>query len=495
MTKQAPTPSLSAGPQLFLDDYFVASMTGLKRTILRPLRHPDPIHPHTKHHLRMQPWFTVLRQPQSPTGGPGGRFRMWYALRIETPDGKGLYSDAGVYHAYAESSDGLHWVLPELGLVELEGWDDNNLLPTRPLGGTGYPMSVVDNGPDFTDPDRRFMLITYKGVTEKDGVWAMFSPDGLHWTPAAENPVVPYAWSYGGDWSDGRQVYVDGVEVFRDAARDRYVMIHVMVGQPEDGYVGRSRTGPIRRIVGQLESEDFVHWTQPRVILTPDDKHDMTEYYNMSFVHRNGLYIGFPRILRDDLPADPDGPVEGIGWTELAISRDGDNWTRLEGKFLDRNHDRDGWDHAMTWASAPVSAGSEMLFYYGGYNQGHKVGRRQLGLARAPRDRFMAVENENANPGRLASPVFRTPCDRISLNAAVTGRVRVQLRDAQGDVPDGYSFEDCDPIVGDALAHPVQWNGRKTLPEARRGGMTIEMELQRASVYAVDFTGGDENKT
>lgn len=497
-TEQAAIPWLAAGPQLFLDDYFIADLQGLERAVCQPQKHPRPVVPHTTHHLMMQPWMTVLHSPReqgttgNAGGGPRGRFRMWHGLRIQLPDECGmtferLSSDHAVRHAYAESADGLNWVMPDLGLVEMPGWENNNLLPTRRVGGTGYPICVLDHGPDHPDPDKRFAMITYNGVTEKIGAWALFSPDGFHWASVPENPVVPYAWSYGGDWSDGRQVYVDGVEVFRDHARDRYLMTHVMCAQPEDGYVGRSRTGCIRRTVGQLESEDFVHWTRPRVILTPDHPEDMTEYYNMSVIYRNGLYIGFPRILRDDLPADPGGTVEGIGWTELAISRDGDNWTRLPGKLLDRSHDPDGWDHAMTWGNPPVYVGNEMLIYYGGYNQGHKVGRRQIGLARAARDRFMALETGSAEPGLLVSKPFRTECEFMTLNAQIRGTARVELRDAAGAALEEYAFEDCAPVAGDSLAHPVRWGDQCALPATKSEGLVVAIRLDRARLFAADL--------
>lgn len=489
---------LAAGPQLFLDDYFTGSTEGLTRTILPPLRHPRPVLAHTTHHIHRQPWLTVLYYPPeadaagSAAGGVGGRFRLWHGGRVLLPEEGGmsferLSSDDAVRHAYAESADGLNWLMPDLGLVEWPGWEDNNLLPTHRVGGTGYPLCVIDHGPEHAEPDKRFAMIAYNGVTEKTGAWALFSPDGFHWSSVPENPVVPYAWSYGGTWSDGRQVFVDGVEVFRDLARGRYVMTHVMCAMPEDGYVGRSRTGPIRRTVGQLESEDFLHWTEPRVILTPDSPEDMTEYYNMSIIYRNGLYIGFPRILRDDLPADPGGPVEGVGWTELAVSRDGDNWTRLPGKLFDRDHDTDAWDHAMAWSNPPVYVGNEMFFYYAGYNQGHKVGRRQIGLARSARDRFLSLEAAGGQPGLLVSKPFCTDCGFMTLNAAVTGSIRVELRDAAGAIPEGYAFEDCDPAAGDSPAHPVRWRGRCGLPPVKGEGLVAAFALDRAHLFAVDL--------
>ena len=485
---------LGAGPQLLLDSFFVDSTAGLTRSMHAPCRHSQPVIPHTTDHFMHQPFFTVqgprlegnLRLPGE--GFDADRFRYWGGVRIRLPHANGLVADEGVRHCYAESVDGLHWTSPDLGLVNIEGWDDNNLLPTRSVGATGYPACVIDNGPKHPDPDKRYMMISYKGIVDKTGTWALYSADGLSWTSEPTNPVIPYEWSYdNGPWSDGRQVYVDGVNVHYDEPRKRYVIIHVTVAQPEDGYVGKSRTGPIRRTLSQLESEDFIHWTKPREILAPPTKTDMTEYYSMSVIHRNGLYIGFPKILRDDLPSDPGGPIEGIGWTELAISRDGQNWQRLEGVFLDRGQVPYVWDHAMAWSIGPVYTESEMLFYYAGYNQGHKVGKRQIGLARSPHDRFVGLDTQADELGNLTSKPFKTDCRHITVNAAVCRSIKVQLHSVAGEVLPGYTFDQCSCIRGDSLAHRVGWSSGELPVQASKEGVVMKVMLDRASLYAINL--------
>lgn len=485
--------SITSGPQFFLDDFFMDSISGLDRELCQPTRGKGPILAHTSQNYHYQPFFTVQGPPSAgspPLPGQSAdseRFRYWGGVRIRWGGPGGMESEKGVRHAYAESADGMHWTLPDLGLVDVEGWKNNNLLPTHALGGTGYPASVIDNGPDHTDPHKRYMMITYKGITDKTGAWALYSPDGLHWTSERENPVVPYVWSYDkGPWSDGRQVYVDGVMAFHDKPRQKYVLFHVTVAQAEEGYIGRSRTGPIRRTVSQLESEDFVHWSKPRLILAPRMKTDMTEFYSMDAIHRNGLYIGFPRILHDDLPADQGGAVEGIGWTELAISRNGQDWKRIEGPFLDRQHQPYTWDHAMSWSIAPVYNGNRMLFYYAGYNQGHKSGMRQIGLAQSPTDRFMALSASDET-GHFKSKRFKTNCRRVSLNAAVRGSLRLQFRALNGEPLSGFTFDECSAISGDAIAHSVEWQGRTMPANAAQRPLVLEARLERASLYAVNF--------
>src|SRR5262249_22537982 len=151
-----------------------------------------------------------------------------------------------------------------------------------------------------------------------------------------------------------------------------------------------------RRLVGMSRSDDGLHWIKPSRIFQPDDRDEgLLEFYGMGGVHFvGGLYIGFPRVLRDDLPCDPDGPVEGIGCAALATRCDGVHWHRYREPFLDRTLTPGAWDHAMAWIGDALPVGDELFLYYGGYARGHKIEpykERQLGLARMKRDRYVGL--------------------------------------------------------------------------------------------------------
>ena len=468
---------LGSGPQLLLDDYLIESMAHLDRRMQPPRRHGEPVIAEGDLRKLIQPFVTVIHTPDK------NLFRMWYSAR--TAEGR-------VYHAYAESADGLRWTFPNLGQVELGGSRKNNALATSSIGLDGYPLKVIDNGPGFTPPERRYMMIGYMGIAKKKGAGVAFSADGIEWRAGPRNPIIPFIWNYGDAW-DGYCPFNDIIEAFHDPARKRYLAPLGMCALREDGWIGRSRTGPRRRIMGLSESKDFVHWSKPRRILMPPIEkrgNDMTEFYGFTGLYRNGLYIGLLRVLRDDLPADASGPVEGIGWTELVISRDGDNWTRVPGVFLDRDPAPGAWDHAMAWIGDAVIMESEMRFYYGGYNKGHKIGTRQVGLARLPLDRFVSLSPSGAEHGLLRTRLFRTDCARLTLNASAgEGAMAVRVLDRAGKVVPGYAFDDCAALRGDELAQPVRWKGRADLPPAAHAdGIALEVKVSGGSLYAIGLS-------
>ena len=90
--------------------------------------------------------------------------------------------------------------------------------------------------------------------------------------------------------------------------------------------------GEIRRIA-YSESANLIDWTQPRVIVSPDEL-DAHSLYGMTVSRYQGVYIGF---LQQFYLADPLGGGMKPGKhmmvdVQLAWSRDGLNWSRHPGR-------------------------------------------------------------------------------------------------------------------------------------------------------------------
>ncbi|MCB9768703.1 MAG: hypothetical protein H6752_10950 [Candidatus Omnitrophica bacterium] len=468
------------GPQLFVDDFLIAEQEGLSKTTHSPTRYEgNPILGHEQG--TTQPYVTVVRDPETQ------KFRMWYNRDI----GK----ESCV--AYAESEDGKNWTVPNLGIHG----EANKLFPISSPFQNGYGVSVLDEGLEACDPNRRFKCVWWgqeKEWPEGDpGLRVAFSPDGLHWTKYESNPVLP-------DFSELPYFEVDDIrkaygigditDVYWDEFRNRYGVMLKTPAIPSDGYEGgpKARTY-IRRLVSTSISNDFVNWLRPWRVILPEEDEGLLEFYGVGGpIARGSLLIGFVRMLHDDLPADPGGEAEGIGYAVLATSRDGIRWERHDDIFLDRAENSDAWDHAMTWIGCCLDVGDEMFIYYGGYKRGHKIEaktERQLGLATMPLDRFVSRDAEGKGSLRTVQCYLRDGKEKaLTLNAdASKGSIRVQLRDNHGEVIDGFSFEDCEPITRDGLHIPVRWKS-KSLDDLLAATLHLEFEMENASLYGFDVT-------
>jgi hypothetical protein len=454
---ESPPLALGVGPHLFVDDYLIERSEGLEREVQRPEKHPEPVLTSSRFGTT-QPYLSVLRE--------GSRFRLWYN------------HGPAIWHA--ESGDGVRWEDPRVA------WNVRR----------GYGCSLVDDGPRAKDPARRYRLANWQSTPELDdgpkddgGLYVGFSPNGFDWKAWEGNPVLR-TWPEGYD-VPSRHGVGDTADVFYDPIRRRYsaaVKVHGMPGEfPHAPKSGRFS----RRLVGMTTSDDFLHWSRPERICVPDDRDEgKLEFYGMGGVHARGaLLVGLVRVLRDDLPCDPGGPTDGIGYTALAFSRDGRTWLRTREPFLDRSLTPGAWDHAMAWGSAAVPVGDELLLYYGGYARGHKIApdrERQIGLARLRRDRYVALRA--AAEGRLLTRPFRLgEAAGLTLNAdARGGHIRTRLTTPEGKPVTGFDWHDATPIATDGLARQVRF--RRSLHSLAGRVVRVEMRLSNAALYGFDLT-------
>jgi hypothetical protein len=433
---------LKPGPHLFLDESLIAASSNVARVIVSPKRDLEhPVVTASADH-NFQPYMTVLRDAETR------RFRMWYGVPV----------DAGQSHlAYIESNDGIRWVRPHRVL------DD----PARIVFGA----SVLDEGADFSDKPWRYKYVWYNG-----GMMLARSPDGLQWTTDPPSPVITGI--------------NDILHLARDTARNRYIAVFGFPSRPEDGYVGHTQnsTEGYRRCVGQSTSAHCLHWTKPRRIIAPDNQDEgITEFYSIGgVVTRGETLVGLLKVLRDDLPCDLGGKVDGIGYTVLAWSHDGENWQRDRKPFLDRNPQSGTWDHAMAWMDYQLPVGDEVYIYYGGYARGHKVERfkeRQIGMVRVTKDRYVA--RESIGRGWLRTPPLQVEGDSILMNVdAAGGEVRAQLLE-EGDRPiRGFRLADFSPIKTDDIRARATW--KRSVQELAGQTVRLEFELRDAKLFAIE---------
>ena len=199
---------------------------------------------------------------------------------------------------------------------------------------------------------------------------------------------------------------------------------------------------------------------------------------------RGNLYIGFLRVLRDDLPATKGSPVNGIGWTELMTSRDGKNWARHQDRFLDRNPVEGAWDHAFAWFADSIQVGDKEYVYYGGYSHGHKVGEREVGLGFLRQNGFVSRDAGSAE-GFLRTPPVIFNGSAIKVNANVKGQIVVRITDEHGKPLQGFDWKDCHPVQGDSLRHALKWKSND-ISFVNNKPVRLQFRLHNAQLYSLD---------
>ncbi len=443
--KESPL-ELDAGPHLFIDDYLIAEQSFLSRTVNNPEKYMEPIVTSGEDgDENFQPWLSVVRDPDT------GLFRIWYNIP------ENIHQS---HLGYMESEDGIHWIRPHRVLKD----------PCF----INFCCSVIDHGPNYPDPIKRFVLATFS----RPGIRIATSPDGLDWKALVDTAVIKHSH--------------DIISLHWDSIRKRYLAI---VGEKINWNDWRET----RRIPYQSVSNDLLHWEQQWPILMPKIgapiEQGETQFYGMSgIIARGDILIGLVKILRDDLNATPGKTAKemgdmgrkaaGIGYTVLAWSRDGKTWQRDHEAFIPRNSLPGSWDHAIAWGADQLVVSDTTFLYYGGYARGHKVARlddRHIGLARMPRDRYVSREAD-LNEGYLITKPLLLNAKSMTVNARVVGEMQLRLLDVHGKPLPKFGWV---MIHGDSVTHPVNW--QDSLESLAEQSIRIEFKLQYTQLFGFDL--------
>ncbi|WP_053207403.1 carbohydrate binding domain-containing protein [Jiangella muralis] len=164
------------------DQVSIPSVQNLKLEMRDPVKHPaNPVVPRGEagapDSWAVQFYGSVIKV--------GDVYRMWYCAvsAEERAEHTGGSTSALWRVAYAESTDGVTWTKPDLGLVEFRGSTHNNLVRMDPPIGV-LNLKVLYEPDD--DPSRRYKMgchVYWQNKGNRHGTLAVYaSPDGLTWT-------------------------------------------------------------------------------------------------------------------------------------------------------------------------------------------------------------------------------------------------------------------------------------------------------------------------
>lgn len=482
---------------LLVDDRHVLYRAGTER-FLHPTKRnqSNPVIAETKPWEVAIAWTNVHYDPDTK------RYQAWY----QAYGGPGSPQPQCVT-CYAESKDGINWTKPNLKLYPYGDSKRTNIVM---VGNGGHSLRygnavVVD--PRDPDPAKRYKMAYFDFSTGSDvslpGLFVAFSPDGIHWTkPDVPMPLMTTAY---GDYEDpvpfqnepGREWAVplsiaDAHDVYYDSTRETWVDVAKMwIDGPDGGMFWKHG-------IGRSESKDFINWSEPELILSPDEFDAPHVEFHTAPVFE---YAGYHFCLAQVLNRAENGGVMDI---ELMVSHDGLDWDRpfRDTFFFSREGAKNFELGSIFTNSTPVILDDEIRFYYGAYSQGATGADDTqqgsgIGFFTIPRDRFAGLrpvpvsdqatlKAPKRNVGQVTMrPVSLAGIERITLNAnAERARIRLEILDDHGYRVEGFSKDDALPITGDSFQHEVLWN-EKTLADLPEGKYMLRIHLNKASVFAV----------
>lgn len=448
---------LGAQRELFVDDYLIDELSGASLQLHRPVEREVVLHCDRPWEGAVCGYFNVFKD--------GDKYRMYYRGWDAQFAKKTLTIKHAAVLCYAESTDGVAWTRPNLGLFEFQGSKENNIVWI----GKGFDNVAVlkDTNPKSPAGQRYKALGGYP-------LSALVSPDGIHWQKLQEAPVIT------------KGAFDSQNLAFYDALRGEYV-----------AYYRGFRKG-VRDIL-TATSRDFIHWNDDRQRwITRSDGVDEHLYTNATtpYFRAPQIYIALPMRYE---PARPmkGGKSDGMyGVTDAVFmtSRDG---VRFDRRFLDAfirpGLTQDRWitrNNCPAWGIVPTrsqdAVGQEELSVYwteGYYTPGCRLRRGTLRL-----DGFVSV-NASSRGGQLVTKplTFSGKALAINYSTSAAGSVVVELQDADGMPIPGRDAQSCSEIYGDAIEQVVTWKDGSDVSQLAGRPVRLRFVLKDADLFAFRF--------
>lgn len=466
--------------ELFVDDYLIDEMTGVKLILHKPIPREVVI-------VHDEPWEgnncgyqTVFQD--------GELYRMYYrGFR-----GTNFVEHEGMFICYAESKDGIHWTKPELGIVEFKGSKKNNII----WGGEGtHAFAPFKDTRPGVPADERYKALCIKPTDSgtdnfgnAPGEWcsalfALKSADGIHWSSLQTEPVIPN--SYGsfdsqnlGFWDSVRGRYVAYFREFRD---ERYNVVRA----------GSTRIRDIRTAT----SKDFINWG-PWKWLDYGDIPSEQLYTNQitPYYRAPHIFMGFPMRYVESRRATVGYPA-GISDGVFMTSRDGLHFKRWGEALIRPGLQIDRWgshDNPTTWGiletkSTVAGMPNELSIY----------SREAIGRAdKSPRlrrytvriDGFVSVQAPLSGGGFTTKAlIFEGKKLLINFSSSAAGGIRIEIQDVTGKPISGFALADCPEIYGDQIEHIVTWKNGSDIGKLAGKPIRLRFVIKDADLFSMRF--------
>ena len=409
----------------------------------------------------------------------GGKYRLWYVAFDDDTDNP---SPSNRWRAaYAESTDGLNWTKPNLGLVEYKGNKNNNLLA---MGGGpwGFVNVKVLKDEEDPDPSRRYKMtshVYFRHQTRLGTLLPFVSADGLTWRPVKDVKSVKSELLM-------KDVLLPAIHFEPSGGLYKWDGMFYASGQNS-----MNATRPYHgRVTRMYRSADFTNWSQTNtlgfvrhqqntLLGAGRSREGEQTHEGISVWNRGNVLIGVSGIWH--------GTKE---WQDLTIdlgfmiSNDGHQFREPahEWTFIHRGKDGE-WDQGgVIQGQGFENIGEETFVYYGAWDPRHwqdAPPRGGVGIVVLPRDRFgdLVVETAGKGPGdyqlpEIVSEFITAPLTvkkpRFFINAEGLGKeaqLRVELLDHLERPLPAYSGKNAVIIRQNGFQTPVEWKSSEALPE------------------------------
>lgn len=454
--------------ELFVDQFLIERLDGAQLE----LHHPQPANVAIRFD---RPWEGTYSQ-YATIIRDGNEYLMYYrglpSLPEECTDGE--------VTCLAESKDGIEWTRPDLGIYEIRGTRENNVVLHGHTPASHNFAPFIDARPGVPAAER-FKAVA--GTAHSGGLLIFASADGREWRKLREEPVITEGAFDSQNiafWSESESCYVCYFRTFVDG------------------------TGGKVRAISRTTSPDFLTWTEP-VEMDFEGHLDEHLYTNathpyfrapqiyialpMRFCERTGLTDAQFAVIADSV--DPAYMREARGECSDSVfmtSRGGNRYDRtFREAFFRPGLDPGNWVSRTVmaaWGVVPTGP-CEMSVYYG-----QQDGQKTAHLLRCTlrTDGFVSVNAPFGGGEMVTKPLLFAGKElELNVSTSAAGNVRVEIQDASGEPLPGYALADCTEVIGDQIDRVVDWRGNSNVGTLAGQPMRLRFVMKDADLYSLRF--------
>lgn len=437
--------------EMFVDDWLIERQDGASLRLNTPIKREIVL-------VTDQPWegppsgyYTVLQD--------GSRFRLYY--RGQCPTDRSEEQVA----CLAESTDGINFTRPNLGLYEVNGSSENNVIW---LGTEGHNFApFLDTNPN-AKPEERYKALG-RGGGRPQSLFAFSSPDGIRWKRMQEKPVTTKG-------------AFDSLNIaFWDTNLKAY--------QLYSRYFSKGEFNGIRAIQSSI-SKDFLNWADP-VKHVYSTGVPLEHFYTNATVQCPGaphIYLSFPKRFVPERTKLDGYEHPGVSDAVFMSSRDGVHWDRtFMEAWVRPGPDEKNWTqrgNMPAWGILQIDPDEFSMYISEHYEwPGNRLRRITI------RRHGFASVNAGYGGGEFTTRPLTFSGKRLILNYATSavGSVQVEVQDEGGRPLADFALSDMDPLYGDELDAVTQWRGGDDLSDLIGRPVRLRFVLKDADIYSLRF--------
>ena len=479
VTSRAANPiAIGSRRELFVDKLLIEKMEGASLRMHAPQAAGVAVKFDQPWEGRFSGYITVIHDETLK------KFRMYYRGNAGVADGA-----SGECTCYAESDDGIRWTKPKLGLHEIGGSRDNNVMLANMPPFTSNFSPFLDHHTGVPAEERYKALAGLGG--KFGGLSAFASGDGMHWRKMHEGPVLSKGGAFDTQnvsfWSEAEQCYAAYFRIFTGGGTDE------KTGKPMGV-----------RWMSRATSQDFIHWSTA-VAMTSD-----RPLFDHIYVNQTQPYFRAPHLyiataarfmqgkavlsaeeksqLADDTKKYP-ALVQDCSEAVLMTSRAGT--TKYDRTFMEAlirpGLDFRNWTSRSNYpACGIVQTGKAELSMYVEQQYGQTTAQLRRFTLRL--DGFASLHADYAIGEMITKPLTFTGSElHLNLATGAAGSVAVEIQDAAGQPIPGFALADCTAITGDDTDRVLTWKSGANVSALAGKAVRLRWVLKDADVFAFSF--------